>query len=99
MEVLTGKGNIGQKVAVVGAGGIGFDVSEYLVHETRSDFKQIKIPDWMKEWGVGDPEQTAGGLAQSGPRPEEAKRQVTLMQRKKQKLGPQFGENYWLDSS
>ena len=100
VEVLKGKGNIGQKVAVVGAGGIGFDVSEYLVHETRSDFKQIKIPDWMKEWGVGDPEQTAGGLAQSGPRPEEAKRQVTLMQRKKQKLGRNLGKTTgWIHRS
>ena len=42
--------------------------------------------------GVGDPEQTAGGLAESGPRPEEAKRQVTLMQRKKQKLGRNLGK-------
>ena len=54
-EVLNGEGKIGQKVAVVGAGGIGFDVSEYLVHESRTNFKQIEIPDWMKEWGVGDP--------------------------------------------
>ena len=100
VEVLKGKGNIGQKVAVVGAGGIGFDVSEYLVHETRSDFKQIEIPDWMKEWGVGDPEQTAGGLAESGPRPEEAKRQVTLMQRKKQKLGRNLGKTTgWIHRS
>ena len=100
VEVLKGKGKIGQKVAVVGAGGIGFDVSEYLVHETRSDFKQIKIPDWMKEWGVGDPEQTAGGLAESGPRPEEAKRQVTLMQRKKQKLGRNLGKTTgWIHRS
>ena len=100
VEVLKGKGNIGRKVAVVGAGGIGFDVSEYLVHETRSDFEQIKIPDWMKEWGVGDPEQTAGGLAESGPRPEEPKRQVTLMQRKKQKLGRNLGKTTgWIHRS
>ena len=99
-EVLNGSGKIGQKVAVVGAGGIGFDVSEYLVHESRSDFKQIGIPDWMKEWGVGDPEQTAGGLAESGPRPEEATRQITLMQRKKQKLGRNLGKTTgWIHRS
>ena len=99
-EVLNGSGKIGQKVAVVGAGGIGFDVSEYLVHESRSDFKQIGIPDWMKEWGVGDPEQTAGGLAESGPRPQEATRQITLMQRKKQKLGRNLGKTTgWIHSS
>ena len=99
-EVLNGSGKIGQKVAVVGAGGIGFDVSEYLVHESRSDFKQIGIPDWMKEWGVGDPEQTAGGLAESGPRPEEATRQITLIQRKKQKLGRNLGKTTgWIHRS
>jgi 2,4-dienoyl-CoA reductase (NADPH2) len=48
-EVLNGEGTVGQKVAVVGAGGIGFDVSEYLVHESRTNSKQIEIPDWMKE--------------------------------------------------
>ena len=52
VEVLNGTGQIGQKVAVIGAGGIGFDVSEYLVHENKSDSKQIEIPKWMKEWGV-----------------------------------------------
>ncbi|MDA7593163.1 NADPH-dependent 2,4-dienoyl-CoA reductase [Rhodobacteraceae bacterium] len=99
-EVLKGKKKIGQKVAVVGAGGIGFDVSEYLIHESRTDFKQIGIPDWMKEWGVGDPEQTAGGLAENGPRPEEATRQVTLMQRKKQKLGRNLGKTTgWIHRS
>ena len=99
-EVLNGSGKIGQKVAVVGSGGIGFDVSEYLVHESRSDFKQIGIPDWMKEWGVGDPEQTAGGLAESGPRPQEATRQITLMQRKKQKLGRNLGKTTgWIHRS
>ena len=99
-EVLNGSGKIGQKVAVVGAGGIGFDVSEYLIHESRTDFKQIGIPDWMKEWGVGDPEQTAGGLAESGPRPQEATRQITLMQRKKQKLGRNLGKTTgWIHRS
>ena len=99
-EVLNGSGKVGQKVAVVGAGGIGFDVSEYLAHESRSDFKQIGIPDWMKEWGVGDPEQTAGGLAESGPRPQEATRQITLMQRKKQKLGRNLGKTTgWIHRS
>ena len=72
VEVLNGTGKIGQKVAVIGAGGIGFDVSEYLVHENKSDNKQIEIPKWMSEWGVGDPNKTPGGLAESGPKPEAA---------------------------
>ena len=44
----------------------------------------------MKEWGVGDPNKTPGGLAESGPKPEAAVRQVTLMQRKN-KTWTQFG--------
>ena len=100
VEVLNGEGKVGQKVAVVGAGGIGFDVSEYLVHESRTNFKQIEIPDWMKEWGVGDPEKTAGGLAESGPMPEKPLRQVTLMQRKKQKVGRDLGKTTgWIHRS
>jgi 2,4-dienoyl-CoA reductase (NADPH2) len=99
-EVLNGEGTVGQKVAVVGAGGIGFDVSEYLVHESRTNSKQIEIPDWMKEWGVGDPEETAGGLAESGPMPKKALRQVTLMQRKKQKVGRNLGKTTgWIHRS
>jgi 2,4-dienoyl-CoA reductase (NADPH2) len=100
VEVLNGTGQIGQKVAVIGAGGIGFDVSEYLVHENKSDNKQIEIPKWMKEWGVGDPNKTPGGLAESGPKPETAVRQVTLMQRKKQKLGRNLGKTTgWIHRS
>ena len=100
VEVLNGTGQIGQKVAVIGAGGIGFDVSEYLVHENKSDNKQIEIPKWMKEWGVGDPNKTPGGLAESGPKPEVAVRQVTLMQRKKQKLGRNLGKTTgWIHRS
>ena len=100
VEVLNGTGQIGQKVAVIGAGGIGFDVSEYLVHENKSDNKQIEIPKWMKEWGVGDPNKTPGGLAESGPKPKAAVRQVTLMQRKKQKLGRNLGKTTgWIHRS
>ena len=100
VEVLNGTGQIGQKVAVIGAGGIGFDVSEYLVHENKSDNKQIEIPKWMSEWGVGDPNKTPGGLAESGPKPEVAVRQVTLMQRKKQKLGRNLGKTTgWIHRS
>ena len=62
--------------------------------------KQIEIPKWMKEWGVGDPNKTPGGLAESGPKPEAAVRQVTLMQRKKQKLGRNLGKTTgWIHRS
>ena len=90
IDVLAGKVPVGKNVAVVGAGGIGFDVSEYLVHEGHSPTESI--PDWMREWGVADPEQVRGGLAAEGPRPDAPARQVTLLQRKAERPGKRLGK-------
>lgn len=90
IDVLTGKAEVGETVAVVGAGGIGFDVSEYLVHEGQSP--TMDIPEWMREWGVTDPEQARGGLAAEGPRPASPARQVTLLQRKAERPGKRLGK-------
>ncbi|MFD1194854.1 FAD-dependent oxidoreductase [Seohaeicola saemankumensis] len=90
IDVLAGKVSVGKNVAVVGAGGIGFDVSEYLVHEGHSPTESI--PDWMREWGVADPEQVRGGLAAEGPRPDAPARQVTLLQRKAERPGKRLGK-------
>ena len=81
---------VGKTVAVVGAGGIGFDVSEYLVHEGHSPTESI--PDWMREWGVADPADARGGLATEGPRPDAPARQVTLLQRKAERPGKRLGK-------
>lgn len=91
LDVLTGNANLGEKVVVIGAGGIGFDVSEYLVHETGHSVTE-NLPEWLKEWGVGDPEQTAGGLAAEGAQPQPAAREVTLLQRKSEKPGKRLGK-------
>ena len=90
IDVLAGKAPVGKTVAVVGAGGIGFDVSEFLVHEGHSPTESI--PDWMREWGVTDPEQARGGLAADGPRPDAPARQVTLLQRKAERPGKGLGK-------
>ena len=90
IDVLAGKKPVGKRVAVVGAGGIGFDVSEYLVHEGESPTENL--PDWMREWGVADPAQHRGGLAPEGPQPEAPARQVTLLQRKAEKHGKRLGK-------
>ena len=76
---------------MIGAGGIGFDVSEFLVHaEGQSSTKNL--PAWLREWGVGDPEETRGGLATEGAKPSAAARQVTLLQRKLEKHGKRLGK-------
>jgi len=90
LDVLRDKKPVGKRVAVIGAGGIGFDVSEFLVHEGQSPTKNL--PEWMKEWGVGDPDETPGGLAPQGPKPHAPARQVTLLQRKANRLGKGLGK-------
>ncbi|WP_334064807.1 NADPH-dependent 2,4-dienoyl-CoA reductase [Limimaricola cinnabarinus] len=88
-DLLSGRAEAGPRVAVVGAGGIGFDVAEYLVtgHSTTID-----PPAWRTEWGVADPSVARGGLAPEGPRPDPAARRVTLLQRKAEKLGKRLGK-------
>ncbi|WP_299423788.1 NADPH-dependent 2,4-dienoyl-CoA reductase [uncultured Shimia sp.] len=90
LDVLRDKKPVGEKVAVIGAGGIGFDVSEFLVHEGESLTENL--PEWMAEWGVTDPAEHRGGLAPEGPQPHPAARQVTLMQRKAKALGKGLGK-------
>lgn len=90
IDVLRGKAKVGAKVAIVGAGGIGFDVAEYLVHEGTSPTESL--PDWMREWGVADPADHRAGLAPEGPQPHAPARQVTLLQRKAEKPGKRLGK-------
>jgi len=90
IDVLRDKVEVGQKVAVIGAGGIGFDVSEYLTHEGTSP--TLDLEAWKTEWGVGDPEVQRGGLVAEGPQPEAPARQVTLLQRKNERLGKRLGK-------
>lgn len=89
-DLLSGRATAGGRVAVVGAGGIGFDVAEYLVHQGVSPAEDMSL--WCREWGVADPEAAQGGLAPEGPRPEKPARQVTLLQRKAEKPGKRLGK-------
>ena len=89
IDVLNGA-PVGAKVALVGAGGIGFDVAEYLVHAGVSPTENIAL--WQREWGVGDPASVPGGLAEAGPLPEAPARQVWLLQRKAEKPGRGLGK-------
>ena len=89
IDVLRGGADVGKRVAIIGAGGIGFDVAEFL---TTDDSPTVDLGAWMEEWGVTDPEAKRGGLAAEGPQPEPAVRQVTLLQRKSEKLGKRLGK-------
>ncbi len=96
VEVLEGA-EVGERVAIVGAGGIGFDVAEFLTHEHSPT---LDLPEWRQEWGVGNPRaadgasaegQTArGGLAE--PQAAPSPRVVYLLQRKTSKPGAGLGK-------
>ncbi|MBO6789197.1 MAG: NADPH-dependent 2,4-dienoyl-CoA reductase [Dinoroseobacter sp.] len=90
IDVLRNKAEVGQSVAIIGAGGIGFDVAEYLAHHGVSPTEDLAL--WKKEWGVSDPEADRGGLSPAGPMPEAPAREITLLQRKSEKLGRRLGK-------
>jgi 2,4-dienoyl-CoA reductase (NADPH2) len=88
IDVLKNKHPVGKKVAIIGAGGIGFDVATFLTH---SESLTLRPQDWNKEWCV-DPEYlNRGGLA-SKQEVEESPRQVYLLQRKSSKIGGGLGK-------
>ena len=88
VDVLRGNAQVGQKVAVIGAGGIGFDVSEFLAEHPREG--EQPLPEWMKEWGVDMDGDTRGGLVDREV--EKPVRQITLLQRKTTSLGKDLGK-------
>jgi 2,4-dienoyl-CoA reductase (NADPH2) len=90
VDVLRRRKPVGQRVAIIGAGGIGFDVAEFLVSDGHSP--TLDIAAWKAEWGVTDPAEARGGLSPQGPQPTPPARQVTLLQRKSGKPGAGLGK-------
>jgi 2,4-dienoyl-CoA reductase (NADPH2) len=80
---------VGQRVAIIGAGGIGFDVAEFLTADAAHSPSQ-NIAEFMSEWGVDQSYATAGALQK--PHPIPSPRQVTLLQRTDGKLGDKLGK-------
>ena len=88
LDVLRDDRPVGQRVAVIGAGGIGFDVSEYLTHVGESG---ALVPEkFYEEWGIDTKFTQAGGLGSS--QVEAPARRVHLLQRKSTKVGDQLGK-------
>ena len=90
IDVLRAQKPVGKRVAIIGAGGIGFDVAEFLVQDGHSP--TMHLDEWLAEWGVVDPEEARGGLATERSRPEPSDREVTLLQRKPGKHGANLGK-------
>ena len=90
LDVLKHKQPVGKKVAVIGAGGIGFDVSEYLCHEGEATSQNI--PAFMKEWGVDMTLEARGGIEGIEAAVAPSAREVFLLQRKTSKVGAKLGK-------
>ncbi len=88
VDVLAGNAPVGAKVAIVGAGGIGFDVAEFLTHQGHSP--TLDAPAWYRQWGIDATLSARGGLAK--PAPGAPARQVYLLQRSTGKLGDKLNK-------
>ncbi|WGY00199.1 NADPH-dependent 2,4-dienoyl-CoA reductase [Nocardioides sp. QY071] len=83
-DAITGRVAVGAKVAVMGAGGIGFDVTELLAHAPET------LEEWKAHWGVADPGVVRGGVTDKTPRTPA--REVWLLQRKESAQGKGLGK-------
>jgi 2,4-dienoyl-CoA reductase (NADPH2) len=91
LEVLRDKVIVGEKVAIIGAGGIGFDVATYLAEKGESLTTDLNA--WLKNWGVDKTYQQAGALLEKkSSAPYVPERQITLLQRKATKVGKDLGK-------
>jgi 2,4-dienoyl-CoA reductase (NADPH2) len=90
IDVLKHKHPVGKKVAIIGAGGIGFDTAEYLSHGETSP--STDIPTFMSQWGIDMTLSSRGGIEGVKALPEPSAREIYLLQRKKSKVGAGLGK-------
>lgn len=90
LDALLERKPVGRKVAVIGAGGIGFDVSEFIVHKGAS--AAMDTDHFMREWGVDLSVEHRGGIQGMTPELPEPAREVYLLQRKSSKVGKNLGK-------
>ncbi|WP_341222314.1 NADPH-dependent 2,4-dienoyl-CoA reductase [Polaribacter atrinae] len=98
IDVLKLKKPVGKRVAVIGAGGIGFDVSEYLTHEGEST--SLNIDAWLKEWGIDKSLEARAGIEDVKPEFHPSPREVFMFKRSKGKFGGNLGKTTgWIHRS
>ncbi len=90
VDVLAGRVEVGKRVAIVGAGGIGYDTAEFLTHNQEHTPPSLDVESYMKEWGVDMTYSNGGSLAKS-PQPAPSPREVYLMKRSGGKHGKGLG--------
>ncbi|MBY6185569.1 NADPH-dependent 2,4-dienoyl-CoA reductase [Marinobacter hydrocarbonoclasticus] len=89
-QVLRGEAQVGKKVALMGAGGIGFDMGEFLseAHESAT----LHPNTWLAQWGINPEYDKNGGLTERDSTAFESAREITLLQRKTSKPGKGLGK-------
>ena len=89
-QVLRDKLPVGKRVAIIGAGGIGFDTAEYLSQFGQST--SLNSTAFAEEWGIDLQLKQRGGLAKDGMHPTHSPRKIYLLQRKTSKVGEGLGK-------
>ncbi|MBO0593519.1 NADPH-dependent 2,4-dienoyl-CoA reductase [Cellulophaga sp. E16_2] len=98
IDVLKLKKPVGKRVAVIGAGGIGFDVSEYLAHEGEST--ALNINAWLKEWGIDKTLEARSGIENIQAEIHPSPREIYMFKRSKGKFGANLGKTTgWIHRS
>lgn len=91
VDVLYHKKTVGKSVAIIGAGGIGFDMAEYLAHDQAHESVSLNTEQYMAEWGV-DMNYTKGGALAQAPQPLPSPREIFLLKRSGGKHGKNLGK-------
>jgi 2,4-dienoyl-CoA reductase (NADPH2) len=98
IDVLKLKKPVGKRVAVIGAGGIGFDVSEYIAHEGEST--SLNIDAWLKEWGIDKTMTARSGIEGVQAVVHPSPREIFMFKRSKGKFGANLGKTTgWIHRS
>jgi len=90
IDVLKHKKPVGGRVAIIGAGGIGFDTAEFLSHGSKST--SLNIENYMSQWGVDMTMSARGGVEGVQRKPEPSPRKISMLQRKPTKVGRSLGK-------
>jgi 2,4-dienoyl-CoA reductase (NADPH2) len=99
VDVLYKNKSVGAKVAIIGSGGIGFDMAEYLAHDMAHESVSLSTENYMKEWGV-DMNYAQGGALAKAPQPLASPREIFLLKRSKGKHGKNLGKTTgWIHRS
>jgi len=92
IDVLQGKAQVGKKVAVIGAGGIGFDISEFLGEESHNGPDYPTAEEFARQWGIDMTLTARGGVKGIAAEPDSMAREIWLLQRKDSKPGKGLGK-------